>query len=378
MPRDFRAALLRIATVVLLAAATAGGAAPIVGYGSSDAVLPAHNHELFIMGFELGLKTKLKKSLPPDFLATIQDTGGSQAAAARSAKTLIEKGVAILTGYPTSHEALLAGEVASRAGVLAVFPAASHSKLAQLGPTVFTTGESMSYIVSTVLGFIKQKFPTAKGLVISNPKSVFSVNQEQSFHHALESNRAYSKLRLTFVHLDPELSLPEKTRKELVENRYDFILFTSYPDELTKVLSQLEQAKVDKPMITDPAWTTGDVELLRRHLTRMKSPIYSFAGWVRGSKESLEFEKALRGTFGKEPSAEVAFGYDVGVIVATVLNRVKGKPTRESVLEAFRSSPCFEGVTSGTLCFGPTGGHANRKLQVVRFTKHNGFQPTTN
>lgn len=364
--------------VLALASARVIVAAPIIGYGSSDAVLAAHNQELFIMGFDLGLKRFIKKPLPNELLVTIQDKDGSPAAAARSARTLIDRGVAVLTGYPTSHEAVLAGEIASKAGVLAIFPAASHSRLAQLGPTVYTTGESMNYSASKILGFIKDRFPKASGVVLSNPKSVYSINQELAFKSAVQSRHDFGGLRLSFLHLDGDLGLPAQARKDLVDNRYDYILFTCYPDEAARVLAQLEENKIDRPMITDPAWTTGDVELLRRYLTRMKSPIYSFAGWVKDSKESRDFEKSLRGTFGKEPSAEVAFGYDVGVILATVLNRVKGPVTRQAVLDAFRRRPCFSKVSSGTLCFGPDGGHAKRQLHVVRFTKHNGFQLTGN
>jgi len=73
-------------------------------------------------------------------------------------------------------------------------------------------------------------------------------------------------------------------------------------------------------------------------------------------------------------TSEMAYGYDLGVIVGQTLNEVKGKLTKESIVEAFHKLQCFNGTTVGKMCFTPDGGHAERKITFVKFTK-SGFVP---
>lgn len=348
-------------------------AAPLIGYGSSDAVLPAKNQELFLMGFEVGLQSALKGRKLPDLLVLDQVADGSQLGAIESARRLLAKGIAILTGFPTSHEALLAARIAKDQGVLTIFAAAGHSDLAKMGPNVFTTGESMNYAIQSTLDFIKLKFKSARGVVISNPYAVFSKNQEDMIVEYLRKPE-HSALNLRVLQLRRNLTLSEADLALLKSKKTNFIYLTPYADESAKLLEQFSTNHIDLPLVANSSWTTGDVDFGRRFLTARNSPVYAATLWQKGSQDSRLFEDSIQKRYGRPATSEIAYGFDLGVVVGTTLNGIKGAVTRDSVIAEFKKHGCFEGTTSGKICFDSKGGHARRKFSFARFTK-SGFLP---
>jgi ABC-type branched-subunit amino acid transport system substrate-binding protein len=358
----------------LIASSTSQAAVvPAAGYGSSDAVLPAKNQELFLMGFELGVQTALPKRTLSDLIVLDQVADGSQLGAMGAAKRLIDKGVAMLAGFPTSHEAVLAGRIAQEKGILAIFSGAGHSDLAKMGDTVFTTGESMQYSVEVSLDFILNHFKGQKGALVSNPFAVFSKNQEEIFLELLKDKR-FSHLSLPAVRMRKDQLLGSDDIAAFKRGEYAFICLTPYADESARLLEQLKSNGIDLPILANTSWTTGDVDFGRRFLTARKAPTYSATSWVVGSKESLPFEKAVRNRYGREATGEIAYGYELGIVVGKTLARLKGPATRASVLAAFREDPCFDGTPSGRMCFPKAGGHAQRSIKFVKFQK-TGFVP---
>ena len=344
-----------------------------IGYGSSDAVLPAKNQELFFMGFEAGFKKMVSEKTAGEILIAEQVADGSPLGAMRSAESLIGRGAVALVGFPTSHEALLASKIALQHGVLAVFSGAGHADLAKLGSLIFTTGESMRYSVESSLAFIKKYFPKGEGVLITNPSAVFSKNQEDTFVDLMKGQQ-YSGIKMISMQLGRDLKLSEGDVQRLKNIKKGYLCLTPYADESVRLLEQLEKEKLDLPILSNSSWTTGDIEFLRRFLTNRKAPVYSATLWLKGSPESKNFENLIRQRYGREPTAEMAYGYDLGVIIGQTLNAVKGPLTQKSIAEAFRRIRCFDGVTSGKICFKPEGGHAERKITFVAFTKK-GFIP---
>ncbi|MGE3611035.1 MAG: ABC transporter substrate-binding protein [Bacteriovoracaceae bacterium] len=346
---------------------------PIVGYGSSDAVLNAKNQELFLMGFQAGFQSNLRKSDIKDLLIIDQVSDGSQLGSMKVAERLLSKGVSLIAGFPTSHEALLAGSVARKFGVLSIFSGAGHSDLGKMGPTVFTTGESMELAVETMLKFIRKKFPNKTGMLISNPYAVFSKNQEDVTIQKIRQ-KINQDIILYPAHLSKSLTLSQQDILKIKKKEISYLVITPYADESARLLEQLQKNEIDLPIITNSSWTTGDLDFGRRFMVSLKSPTYCQALWMKGSKDSIPFERLIQKKYGRPATSEIANGYDLGVIVAKVLNGITGPITKESVLNSFKLQKCFSGLSTGRMCFNPNGGHAEKKINFVRFTKE-GFVP---
>lgn len=344
----------------------------LVGYGSSDAVLPSKNQELFYMGFNLGYQSIIKAKEFKNGLITRQISDGSQLGAIKSANQLLQEGVKVIVGFPTSHEALLVGKQVKNSGILTIFCGAGHSELATLGNSVFTTGESMKYGVEKMLGFIKKTFSKKKGFIITNPYAVFSKNLSDSI---LKNNIIKNEnIDLIQLNLDQSLKLSDEDLRKISLEKNGYLLMTTYADESVKVLEQFENKQIDIPILANSAWTTGDVDFIRRFLTNRKSPAYVVTLWIAGSEDSKPFEEAVKKQYGREATSEIAYGYDLGVIIAKTLNQVNTNVTKEEIAKKFRNIRCFDGLSSGKMCFSINGGHVERKISFVKFTK-DGFKP---
>ncbi len=347
--------------------------AAVIGYGSSNAVLPSKNQEFVYMGFELGILQHVSEKAFTELVEIRQSSNGKQLEAQNVARDLIKGGARLLIGFPTSHEALLTTKIARENNVMAVFAGASHSDLATMGPMVYTTGESMEYAVRSTLDFIQKRFPSRKGALIGNPFAVFSKNQDDHYLKLLQEP-TYSNMSIDHLTIRSDTSLSPESLEKLQTNHYAYLIITPYADESGKILSQLEKQGIDLPLIANSSWTTGDVDLIRRFLTHKREPAYcsSFTSPTK-SKDYRKFSALFFSRFGKSPTAESSYGYDLGLLIGKLLKQTGKNPSAEDFRLALLKNPCVENTSSGKFCFPGNGGHAIRKLNMLKFNKQ-GFK----
>ncbi len=340
-----------------------------VGYGSSTAVMAPAYQENVLQGFQLGLEKVLGRTRADSLLVTKQVGDKSLQGATVAAESLVADGAVFLVGFPTSHDALLAADVARKHGLLALFGAAAHTALAEKGPLVYTTGASMNGLLDILYDFLAHQLPEKRGLAVVNPYNVFSANQEKVL---VERRATRPKVSLQVRRVTPALILNEADLKELKEGKFDYLYFTLYPDDLVALLTQLTSAKVDLPMV---AWGGPDPAILKRLVTGLKSPYYIGSPWNVSSPQSRALDREIQKRYRRASSMETSIGYDLGVIVGQTVARVKGPLTKASVAEAFQRDSCFEkGLARGKVCFGPRGGHAEQSVTFARFTA-SGLEP---
>ena len=82
----------------------------------------------------------------------------------------------------------------------------------------------------------------------------------------------------------------------------------------------------------------------------------------------------MKKQYGRIATSEIAYGYDLGVIIGKTLNTVGPNASKLEIAEAFRKIRCFDGLSSGKMCFPLKGGHVERTIGFVKFTK-DGYKP---
>ena len=343
-------------------------AAPVVGYGSSNAIVSSRTQELFLMGFETGFDAATRTMRPPlkDALIIDQSTDGGQLGAIKSVRRLLSKGILALAGFPSSHDALLAGQVMRGKQILMLSAGAGHSKMADLGDTIFTTGESSHQSARTVLDLIDQRFPGRSGLIVSNPYAAFSIDQEEALHAEIAKRGV---TRISTIHLRDDLTLAAEDLEAIRRKHVGFLVLTAYADDMPRFLNQMSDAHVDLPIITNN-WTTSDVDIIRRSLTKRRAPVYALTIWDQRTADYRRFRNLITERFGKHPTPEMASGFDVGTVLGQTIRDARRPLSAESILKAFRARRCFDHTAAGTICFGRHGGFAEREISIVRFTKH--------
>lgn len=337
-----------------------------IGYGTADSVAPKATQELVLMGFEAGFEKTIQKELNDDFIAVDFDIGGSPLGAIKSAERLIKKGAQILTGFPTSHEALLVSKIAKKNNIMVIFSSAGHSQLGKMGDDIYSVAESIDYAMNFKLKFMQDKFGKQKGLILINPKAVYSVSHLADIRNLLKDPK-FSSINIDMINLNMNLEIPKTVIQALKTGKYKYLHLTMYAEEAVPLLRQLHQNHIDIPIVASTSWDDSDIDVIRRYLFGRKSPTYGFAQWNRNSTDAKEFERFIRKKYNREPTGGMVYGYDLGVIMATTINRIEGDMTMESFKKAFKKNLCFEKTSNGTICFSPNGGHAKRKIYTFEF-----------
>lgn len=364
---------------LILVILTSTSYAAKIGYGWSTATMNLDLLEIFYMGFELGLE----KSAGPFLKAAninivnVGDSTGSPLAPFKSANKLRgDEEIFVITGFPSSHDAIIAADVIRRdKDLTAIFIGAGHEDLAKKGDHTFTTGESMSNAAEVMLDFASRHTSNKRGLVICNPQAVFSQRQTDLIRQVHLRRKAHiggAGQSLEFINLNSDFSLSPEVLAKVEQGRYGYILVTPYQDDSATLLDQLNRLHVQVPVLSSN-WLP--IEVLRRVISRRKAPIYVTVSWHAGRPESLEFEKLMIQKYKRKADPVSAYGYDAGVVIGTTLKRIKGPITRKSFFDAFKSNYCFQKTATGTLCFPPQGGHGQRKLEIMQYSLKEGFRP---
>ncbi len=348
---------------------------PLIGYGSSDAVYSAKNQEFFLMGFTLGLEEKLKPPLNiqiKHLLNVVQLNDRQSLSALRAADKLLKENIAVLAGFPTSHEALLVAPSAQKHKTIFISAAAVHSELAMKGSYVYSLGESIITSNNALISFVNKRFKSQTGIVTIQPEKVFSKNHVEALRKS--NSTMFEKLSLFETNLTVEGKLKDSVLDNLLRGQYGYILITTYADDSIQLLEQLITYNINLPLITNSAWTIGNIELVHRLLMQYKGDIYCVSSIIDGMKSAKIFEDTYSSRYGKKPESEMYYGYDLGIIVAETINRIKGKITKKKFHQAFTRNLCFDKTTTGKVCFPKEGGHVQRDMYWLKFSGKKGFK----
>jgi hypothetical protein len=392
----------------------------IIGYGTSNAVLSQKEQQDFISGFLIGFEKHLGKDLKSELekkyntkdsnLYEIQPLYDySPLGAMRIAKDFEEREAMLLIGFTTSHEALQAAEIAQKNRILFISSAAGHPNLAKMGNTVYTLGEPMDVFVEKILKEADRLFPGKKGYLIINRQEAFSVAQESIFdkimqekHYSITLEKMYLQCKGTVQKIGILSEEPEKNdiRKIADDMNQSFLCLTTYPEKSLDLLQQFKEKKIDMPIITSSAWGLGDIKEIREFLKEKKQSVYGPTIWSTDSHRytTLKNDLELAGRKDILPNAEIAMGFDLGIIVAELIirmrdelligddllnggNRAKLIKNRERFIEKFREiikdknfwdTQSQNNFASGSIDFvnAQEGGYATRNLYLVYFDKN--------
>ncbi len=359
----------RLCFPVLLCALTGSPSIALagkVGFGSTTSVASRSFQENVYLGFEAGMHKTLGKEKTDAFVVASQLTDKSPLSATRSAETLLKNGAIGLVGFPTSHDALLAADVARKAGVLSFFAGAAHRDLAKKGPLVYSTGGSMDSLFDSLFIFLKRTFPQKRGLAVVSPFNAFSMNQEATLLEKTKAPDASLPL-LDLRRLTKAQVLSNEDLAQVKAKTYDYLYLTLYPEDLPALLSQLTAAKIDLPMVSVSG---ADPSVLERFLANMKSPFYLGSSYDPRTLAARHLDQQMLKQFKVKANPELGMGYDLGIVVGTILSRVSGPLTKQSFIDAFNKDRCFTGIVrsvDGKVCFPQGGGHIFQGAIFRRF-----------
>ena len=121
------------------------------------------------------------------------------------------------------------------------------------------------------------------------------------------------------------------------------MVMTPYPEALVRMTDQLVRSGIDLPIVAGSAWGTVDTDVMRRFVASKKRRLLYGGDVASRLAESRIFETTFLSAYGRDPTPENAYGYDLGVIAGTVFKRIQGIVSPASFRRAFDRTAAFTG-----------------------------------
>lgn len=330
--------------------------APII-YGFSSGILPNDTQEFVFRGFLMSLKSFKEINVDKD-LKLIYSNSASLTSPIDVAKEVLKENPQIITGFPSSFESQLAAPILKESGILTMFASSSNLSLANMASNLYSSSESILIANLKISEVIHKKFNNSLGVVIYNPFDYFSINQKMAWEKILKENKA---LNLKFIATSPDGKLSSNQLAECLPAKY--VVTTLFPLKSYDLFRIFDENSIDLPVYTNSSWYKMEYSSLKRFILKKKAPVYlvQFKGLDPAlvKKISNDYVK----TYNSNPSPEILIGYDLGLIVGSILKR--SKDLHKSPIEIMKNKPCFEGSPFGSVCFGGSGGFAPREITLV-------------
>lgn len=345
---------------------------PVVGFGYTDAVAAARNQQLKLTGFRLALEAHVERKGYVDQLLVSDSEKMGIMSASLGVKRLIGSGVEVIAGFSTALDSALAATEVVRSKKFYI-TGSTHPALADYGPAVHTVALPHSSLATPMLTAIKKNFPNQRGLLIKDDSSLFSKTHADHIVELLRKPE-FKTVQVDIIDTrNRERPLCLKLVSRLKKGEFKYLFITTYIENTVTLVRQLAQNKIDVPFYTNISWTTVDADQMRAAVFNKKSAIFSVAYWLPGSKEAETFERSIAKEYGAQGMVDLAFGYDIGMASAHVLNSIRGPITSEKAIGVVINRPCFTSPISGKICFNQKGGFVRRNLHTVVIDKNKMF-----
>lgn len=333
-------------------------------YGFSSGILPSETQESVFRGFLLALKNFEDVQSDRDLKLVYSNTG-HLTSPIDVAKDVLKENPLIITGFPSSFESQLAAPILKDSGILTIFASSSNLSLENMSQNIYSSSESILIANTKIADEIKKKYKKNEtGVVIYNPFDYFSVNQKITWNKIIKDN---SELSLKFLATAPDGKL---SSTQLDECKYfKYVITTLFPSKSYEFFRLFDEKVIDIPVYTNSSWYKMEYTSLKRFFLRKKTSVYLVQFKNLDSKVIGKISDAYKGTYKSNPSPEVFIGYDLGLIVGSILQR--SKDLKVSPNEIMKKKPCFQGSPFGYVCFGDKGGFAPREISLVDINELN-------
>ena len=347
---------LKLITFLLVLSAIRVESAPII-YGFSSGILPNDTQEFVFRGFLMSLKNFKDINVDKD-LKLIYSNSASLTSPIDVAREVLKENPKIITGFPSSFESQLAAPILKESGILTVFASSSNLSLANMASNLYSSSESILISNLKISGIIQSKYKNNMGIVIYNPFDYFSINQKMSWENILKGNKV---LNLKFVATSLDGKISSSQLAECLPAK--FVITTLFPLKSYDLFRIFDEKSIDLPVYSNSSWYKMEYSSLKRFIVKKKAPVYLVQFKGVDSKLVKKISNDYMKIYNSNPSPEVLIGYDLGLIVGSILKR--SKDLHKSPIEIMKNKPCFQGSPFGSVCFGGSGGFAPREITLV-------------
>ena len=352
----------------------------MIGYGYTSNFISVARQEHFLMGFRFGLKEGFKNLKPSggpcdsfDKIKIIQkfDYTNKPLSAVRVANELIDENVLFLAGFSSSHEAILAANIAMKNEMAILLAGGAASQLARFGNYSYSTSAGRIVYSKAYIGYFEKHYQNKKVVIIAKKDNVFSEDTLKD----LKSNQ--KSVQLIPVYLDEDYKISKSVLNKIQKQDIAAVFLTMYATESKPSFLQLIEVFDDKiDYFVSSAWMSVDRSLLQDIPIKYKKKmlIFNSSKWDYASQKQTPFYKSFFKEFNKGPEPESDSGYYLGVVASKILNEVQTK-SKQAILKELRKLGCLKSPDGEKICRDPKTGFDLGTLYLCHW-KEGGFTCT--
>ncbi len=292
------------------------------------------------------------------------DTAGDKAQAVSVIKKLIDSGVLVIVGTPTSGETFAVGPIANQAKVVYISPGATAAGVGKIGPFVFKNTLDDTVGAPLAVQYMVQERKIKRAALVFSNNNDYAVGLNKIWTEALKKNSIQLVASVSYSDGDTDFSAQVTKLKEA---NPDAVFLSGVAAEGGLLIRQAKQQGLNAPFVS------GD-GLEDATLFKLAGPaangtiLYTGYSTKNPAQHSQTFVTAFTKKFGKEPQINNALAYDVVKIYAAAI--LKAGKNSDGIRRAITEIQKFPGV-SGTTTFNTKTGDAVKPafLEEVRAEK---------
>ena len=348
----------------------------IVGYGYSAHSISKIRQEHFYMGFEYGLKQGYKDNpaatgpcaTANDYQLILEyDASDNPIGALKVATRLINRGAAIIAGFPASHGALLAAKVAQKNQVGILLPGASASDLETYSDYMFSMSPGRYKHSSKTVSYFAKHFKGKNILAVIKKDSVFSMDILKNLQRV--NQELGNPINIIPAYISKNTIGKIENINQFKSTNITAAYMAPYPIQSKEVYKQLTEVFENKiQYFGSSAWLSMDTSIINNIPMKYKNnlKVFSTTRLDKDSRANTRFHKIFLKEFGKEPEREANSGYILGYVAADILRRSKAT-SKEAILDSLRTTTCINMDDHDQKQCRTPSGFAKRKIDIFRW-----------
>ncbi|MFZ8934026.1 MAG: ABC transporter substrate-binding protein [Bacteriovoracaceae bacterium] len=319
-----------------------------------------------INGMKLALKKINKDKLKnKELKLIIEDNKGEPLDSANAVRKLIsvDKVVAIL-GSVASSNTLAGAPIAQKSKTPMLTPASTNEAVTKQGDYISRTCFTDAFQGVVMAKFAYESLEKKKAAIIIDMSSDYSKGLAKVFKKKFkELGGSIINTEFSYQQKDTDFrSLLRKVKRK----RPDVIFLPGYYTEVGLILNQARSMGMDLPFLGGDGWDSPKLQELAGEEGIKNNYISSHFSPDDTDPLVKKFVEDYKETYGQNPGAMAALGYDGLLVLADAISRAKGLDSK-SIKLAINNTSNFKGVT-GTITLNKNR-DAQKSAVVLETTK---------
>ena len=287
---------------------------------------------------------------------TVRDNAGLPTQTAQAVWEVIdEHDVLAVIGPITSTNSAAAAAVAQEAKTPLVLPGATSPFVTEIGDNICRICFTGPFQSKALAEFSRTHLRAERVAILYEKGSDYSENLAEFYRSRLEDMGGTVTSMQAFAHGTPEF---EEHVSTALKDNPDLLFAPVYYPEAVAILEEMAQQSSTTAVLGGDGWESAELLLLAgKNLQSRQVYMSSHYSYSSSSEHVVDFRREFHKTYGTQPDAVSALGYDATMVLSDAIQRAT-QVSKAGIRQALTTTDNYKGIT-GTISI-------NEKRNVVK------------